>query len=80
MTEHIQYNVGVGGQTSGLYDYALINDGTEIKLGSLVASQGLDISTYVYNFSGVDATWKYTGGLTGISSSNKDIVIATIRH
>ena len=73
----IQYNVGVGGQTSGLYDYALINDGTEIKLGSLVASQGLDISTYVYNFSGVDATWKYTGGLTGISSSNKDIVIAT---
>ena len=73
----IQYNVGIGGQTSGLYDYALINDGTEIKLGSLVASQGLDISSYVYNFSGVDSTWKYTGGLTGISSSNKDIVIAT---
>ena len=73
----IHYNVGVGGQTSGLYDYALINDGTEIKLGSLVASQGLDISSYVYNFSGVDANWKYTGGLTGISSSNKDIVIAT---
>jgi len=73
----IQYNVGVGGQTSGLYDYALINDGADISIGSLVASQGLNISTYVYNFSGVDATWKYTGGLTGVSSSNRDVVIAT---
>ena len=73
----IQHNVGIGGQTSGLYDYALINDGAEVKLGSLVASQGLDISSYVYNFSGVDATWKYTGGVSGISSSNQDVVIAT---
>jgi hypothetical protein len=73
----IHYNVGVGGQTSGLYDYALINDGADISIGSLVASQGLNISTYVYNFSGVDANWKYTGGLTGVSSSTRDIVIAT---
>ncbi len=73
----IHYNVGIGGQTSGLYDYALINDGADISIGSLVASQGLNISTYVYNFSGVDANWKYTGGLTGVTSSNRDIVIST---
>ena len=73
----IHYNVGIGGQTSGLYDYALINDGADISIGSLVASQGLDISSYVYNFSGVDANWKYTGGLTGVTSSNRDIVIST---
>jgi len=73
----ISNNVGVGGQTSGLYDYVFVNDGTDIKFGSLVESQGLNASTYVYNFSGVDSTWKYTGGLTGVSSSNRDIVIAT---
>ena len=73
----IHYNVSVGGQTSGLYDYALINDGTDINLGALVASQGLNISTYVYNFSGVDSNWKYTGGLSGVTSANQDVFIAT---
>ena len=71
-------NVGIGGQTSGLYDYALINDGTDLNYGGLVASQGLDISTYVYNFSGVDSNWKYTGGITGVTSQSRDVVIGTL--
>ena len=73
----ISNNVGVGGQTSGLYDYVFVNDGTDIKFGSLVESQGLNASTYVYNYSGVDSTWKYTGGLSGVTSEARDIVIAT---
>ena len=71
-------NVGIGGQTSGLYDFAMVNDGADLTYGGLVASQGLDISTYVYNFSGVDANWKYTGGITGVTSKSRKIVIATL--
>jgi hypothetical protein len=70
-----RHNVSVGGQTNGLYDYVLINDGTDIKNGALVASQGHNASTYVYDVS--DSNWKQTGGLTGVTSSNRDIVIAT---
>lgn len=70
-----RHNVSVGGQTSGLYDYVLINDGTDIKNGALVASQGHNASTYVYDVS--DSNWRQTGGLTGVTSSNRDIVIAT---
>ena len=64
-------NVGVGGQTNGLYDIAIVNDGTDLSYGGLVASQGHNISTYIFNFSGVDSTWKYTGGITGVTSKDR---------
>ena len=70
-------NVGVGGQTNGLYDIAIVNDGTDLSYGGLVASQGHNISTYIFNFSGVDSTWKYTGGITGVTSKDRKVVIAT---
>ena len=70
-----QNNIGIGGQTSGLYDYAFINDGADISYGGLVASQGHNISTYVYDTT--DSNWKYTGGLSGISSASQKVIIAT---
>ena len=73
----INANVGVGGQTSGLYDYVIENQGTDIVYGGLVESQGNNPSTYVYATSAQDSTWKYTGGLSGITSQARDIIIAT---
>lgn len=73
----INANVGIGGQTSGLYDYVIENQGTDIVYGGLVESQGNNPSTYVYATSSQDSTWKYTGGLSGVTSEARDIIIAT---
>ena len=68
-------NIGVGGQTSGLYDYVLMNEGTEIRVASLVESQGHSASSYVWD--ATDTNWKYPQVLTGQSAGNKTITIAT---
>lgn len=70
------YNVGVGSLSSGLYDYVLINDDVDVKLGSLVASQGHDASSKVYAVAS-NSDWNWTGGVTGLTAGNKSIYIAT---
>ena len=64
-------NLGVGSLTSALYDYAFINDGGVVKIGGLVASQNLGISTYVFDEN--DAAWRneytYDTSSTGASRS-----------
>ena len=67
-------NVGIGGQTSGLYDYVFINKGGEVKIGGLVASQGHDASTYQYDNSDSNWNWDYTQS-TGVIG-DKSVFIA----
>jgi hypothetical protein len=68
-------NVGVGSLTNALYDYVFINDGGVVKIGGLVASQGHNASTYVYDTS--DSNWQraftHDTGVTGA----KTLYIAT---
>ena len=68
-------NVGVGSLTSGLYDYIFINEGDTVRAGALVASQGHDASTKVFDAN--DGDWRWT-----LNNSSKcrcqKILIATV--
>jgi hypothetical protein len=67
-------NVGIGSLTSGLYDYVFINEGTHVRAGGLVASQGHDASTKVFEPN--DAAWNWTLYNTSDGAS-QDLIIAT---
>ena len=68
-------NVGIGGSTSGLYDYVFINDDAQVRAGALVASQGHNASTKVFDSNNSD--WNWTLYNTSNSGSHK-IIIATV--
>ena len=70
------YNVGIGGLTStnSLYDYALINDGTELKLGAVVTSQGYDMSTLVFD---TQAPWNWGTDVVSVADQSRQIYIGT---
>ena len=67
-------NIGIGGTHSGLYDYVFINEGTHVRSGCLVASQGHDASTKVFDPN--DAAWNWTLYNTS-SGGSQDLIIAT---
>ena len=70
-------NVGIGGLTNGLYDYVFINDSdtSNYRAGALVASQGHNASTKLFDANNSDWNWTIYQGT--LSNGNKDIVIAT---
>ena len=68
-------NVGIGSLTSGLYDYVFINDDAQVRAGALVASQGHNASTKVFDASNSD--WNWTLYNASNSGSHK-IIIATV--
>ena len=68
-------NVGIGSLTSGLYDYVFINEGTHVRAGGLVASQGHDASTKVFDAN--DTAWNWTLYNTSDNAS-QDLIIATV--
>jgi hypothetical protein len=69
------HNIGVGSTTSGLYDYMLNNISGTLQLGALVESRGYDMTSYYYDTS--DSQWYWENELTGLSTSNRSIYIAT---
>ena len=67
-------NVGIGGLTSGLYDYVFINEGSTLRAGALVASQGHNASTKVFDANSSDWNWTlYDSSSVG----SQKIIIAT---
>ena len=67
-------NVGIGGLTSGLYDYVFINEGSTLRAGALVASQGHNASTKVFDANSGDWNWTlYDSSSVG----SQKIIIAT---
>ena len=69
------YDVGIGGLASGLYDYVFVNYGGTVQEGALVASQGFDASTKLFDVNGSD--WNWALEQAGLPIESKDIVIAT---
>ena len=69
------HSVGIGSLTSGLYDFVFINDDINIKLGSLIESQGHNAFNKVYDTSNSD--WKFTSAVTGLTAGAKSVYIAT---
>ena len=67
-------NVGVGSLTSGLYDYVFINEGATLRSGALVASQGHNASTKVFDANSSDWNWTLYNSST---AGNQKIIIAT---
>ena len=65
-------NVGIGGQTSGLYNYVFVNDGGTIKIAGLLPSYG-DASTFVWD--GTAMSWDQE--VTGLVTQNREIYIGT---
>ncbi len=65
-------NVGVGGQTSGLYNYVFVNDGGTIKIGGLLPSYG-DATSFVW--SSTDFSWEEE--VTGLATQNRELYIGT---
>ena len=67
-------NVGIGGLTSGLYDYVFVNEGSTLRAGALVASQGHNASTKVFDANSSDWNWTlYDSSSVG----SQKIIIAT---
>ena len=67
-------NVGIGSLTSGLYDYVFINEGSTLRAGALVASQGHNASTKVFDANSSDWNWTlYDSSSVG----SQKIIIAT---
>ena len=67
-------NVGIGSTTSGLYDYVFINEGDTLRAGAIVASQGHNASTLVFDAN--DAAWNWT--LYNSSTvGSQDLIVAT---
>ena len=69
------WNIGIGGQTSGLYDYMLNNISGTLTGAMLVESQGHDMSSYYYDY--LDSNWYLDTEVTGLSTANRNIYIAT---
>lgn len=67
-------NVVIGGLTNGMYDYVFINEGTHVRAGGLVASQGHNASTKVFDTN--DAAWNWTLYNTS-NGGSQDLIIAT---
>ena len=67
--------MGVGSLTSGLYDYVFLNEGTHVRAGALVASQGHNASTKVFDPN--DGDWNWTLFNTSDGAS-QDLIIATV--
>ena len=67
-------NVGIGSLTSGLYDYVFINEGSHVRAGGLVASQGHDASTKVFDPNSADWNWTLYNTSSG---GSQDLIIAT---
>ena len=65
-------NVGIGGQTSGLYNYVFVNDGGTIKIAGLLPSYG-DATSYVWD--GTAMSWDQE--VTGLATQNREIYIGT---
>ena len=66
------WNVGIGGQTSGLYNYIFVNDGT-IKIGGLLPSYG-DASSFVWDAGSL--SWEEE--VTGLTTQDREIYIGTV--
>ena len=65
-------DVGVGSNTSGLYNYIFVNDGGTVKIGGLLPTYG-DASSFVWD--GTAMSWDTE--VTGLSTQNRDIFIGT---
>jgi hypothetical protein len=67
-------NIGIGSLTSGLYDYVFINEGSTLRAGALVASQGHNASTKLFDANSSDWNWTlYDSSSVG----SQKIIIAT---
>lgn len=67
-----QHNVGIGSNTSGLYNYLFVNDGGTIKIAGLLPSYG-DASTFVWDASSL--SWEQE--ITGLATQNRELYIGT---
>ena len=65
-------NVGVGSNTTGLYNYVFVNDGGTIKIGGLLPSYG-DASSFVWN--GTSMSWDQE--VTGLATQTREIYLGT---
>ena len=65
-------NVGIGSNSSGLYNYVFINDGGTIKMGALLPSYG-DASSFVWDASAF--SWERNS--QGLATQSRDIYIGT---
>ena len=65
-------NIGIGSQTSGLYNYIFVNDGGTIKIAGLLPSYG-DASSFVWDATSL--SWEQE--VTGLATQNREIYIGT---
>ena len=65
-------NVGIGSNSSALYNYVFINDGGTIKMGALLPSYG-DASSFVWDASAF--SWERNS--QGLATQSRDIYIGT---